>query len=516
MNIKRALISVSNKEGIVELAEFLQAKNIQIISTGGTYDLLTKNNIKAKKVAEITGFPEILDGRVKTLHPKIHAGILADSNNKEHLNQLKQHDIEKIDLVVINLYPFEEVLQKTSQEEDIIENIDIGGPAMVRASAKNYPSTIILTNPNQYKQFVEKFETIGVEQRKIYAFEAFSHTARYDSLIAEYFSSYFSAEQKSFPQNYSISGTKVSDLRYGENPHQKAALYSFAKNAPNSIISAKKLQGKELSFNNIIDADAAWELVSSFDNTKPVVGIIKHANPCGVAIASSQLEAFDKALKCDEVSSFGGIFVFNTEIEKETAEAISKRFLEVLIAPKISLEVLEILKKKKNLIILENPLKTIASSERVFKNINGGFILQDADNRQVLMEDLINATRSYPSKAEYDDLLFAFKVIKFVHSNAILLVKDGATIGIGAGQMSRVDAVKIAIQKAKASGFDLKGAVLASDAFFPFPDSINLIAEYGISSVIQPGGSIRDNEVIEACNKYDISMVFSGVRSFRH
>lgn len=520
MEIKTALISVSNKEGIIELAKFLQEKNVKIISSGGTYALLKENGVNAIKASDITGFPEILDGRVKTLHPNIHGGILADSNNENHLVQLKKHGIQKIDLVIVNLYPFEDTVNETKDETKIIENIDVGGPAMIRAAAKNFGSTAVLSAPNQYEEFIKNFDNLDLEKRKTLAFKAFSRTARYDSLIADYLNKTLDTdkEKNKFPNNLTISGVKVRNLRYGENPHQRASLYAFSRFQKNSIITAEKLHGKDLSFNNLVDADAAWELVSCFNTSaqKNVCAIIKHANPCGVAISSSAIDALEKAIRCDEQSSFGGVFAFNCEVTTQVAQSLSKKFLEIIIAPSFSIEGLAILQKKKNLILLKAPLKQTLENDFVFKNINGGFILQDTDVKQVTKQDLILSTLAKPSENEYTDLLFAFKVIKYVHSNAIVIAKNGATIGIGAGQMSRVDAVKIAIQKATSIGFDLKGAVLASDAFFPFPDSINYISDYGISSVIQPGGSIRDTEVIEACNNFGISMVFSGVRSFRH
>jgi phosphoribosylaminoimidazolecarboxamide formyltransferase/IMP cyclohydrolase len=520
MEIKTALISVSNKEGIIELAKFLQEKNVKIISSGGTYSLLKEKGINAIKVSDITGFPEILDGRVKTLHPNIHGGILADNNNENHIAEIEKHDIKKIDLVIVNLYPFEDTVHQTQDEKQIIENIDIGGPAMIRAAAKNFSSTVVLSASNQYEDFIKNFENLNLEKRKSLAFKAFSRTARYDSLIAKHLDKIISKdpEKNTFPNNLSFSGIKVRNLRYGENPHQKASLYAFSKFEENCIITAQKLGGKELSYNNLVDADAALEIITDFKLQKACC-IVKHANPCGVAVSSSLISSLENAIKCDELSSFGGIFAFSQEVDLEVANFLSKRFLEIIIAPNFSAQALDILQKKKNLIILKVQLKEHQQNETTFKNIKGGFIVQDIDSKIVSKEDILVTTKISPDSKQIEDLLFAFKVIKHVHSNAIVITKNGATIGIGAGQMSRVDAVKIAINKAIDSGFtkeDLRNSTLASDAFFPFPDSINYIAEYGISSIIQPGGSIRDSEVIEACNNYGISMVFSGTRSFKH
>ncbi len=490
----KALISVSNKENIVALGEFLASKGVEILSTGGTAKALQEAGVDIVKVSDFTGFPEILDGRVKTLQPKIHGGILA-KNTKDHNAQLEQHGIERIDIVVVNLYPFEQTLQSGADFDTCIENIDIGGPAMVRASAKNHENVIILTNPNQYDEFIANFDNVSAEFRKNLAQAAFKHTSEYDWAISHF-----------------LAGG-IKSLRYGENPHQPASLIITDPKMP-SVVNAKQTQGKELSYNNIADADAAFELASEFD--EPCVAIIKHANPCGIAIGTNLAEAYDKALACDSTSAFGGIFAFNKEVTADVAEKMAKMFAEVVIAPSVSNEAKELFAKKKNLRVLETgELLPRTHDGKIYKTVNGGLLVQERDNQ--LFEKLETATKREPTATELTDLKFAFAVCKHVKSNAIVYVKDGATIGIGAGQMSRVDSAEFGALKAKKlENVSLEGAVMASDAFLPFSDGLEKAVELGVKAVIQPGGSMRDNEVIDCANENNVAMIFTGTRHFRH
>ncbi len=516
MEYKNALISVFDKEKIVDFAKELKKLGIHIISSGGTAKVLRDSGITIKEVSELSGFPEMLDGRVKTLHPVIHAGILARRNNKEHMNILKKHKINTIDIVVCNLYPFEETIKKTKvSQEEIIENIDIGGPTLIRAAAKNFEDVVILTNPNQYdeilKCLIEKNE-VDLFIRKNLAIEAFSHTAQYDSIISQYFRNKYTDEL--LPENLSLTMRKIQDMRYGENPHQKGAFYQFLPiiNEP-CISNAKKIQGKKLSFNNILDSDCAIECVREFlDNT---CVIVKHANPCGIASAKNILQAWKDAYATDVYSPFGGIVAFNKEVKEDVAKELSNYFLEVIIAPGFSEKALNIFGKKKNLRLLElkDLDKKIDRKGIEVRSVVGGFLAQERD---LWLSDKKNwkiATKKKPSSEDLLSMDFAVKCIKHVKSNAVIFVKNTRTVAIGGGQTSRVDATWIATHKGQVN---IKGSIMASDAFFPFRDAVDVAAKAGVKAIIQPGGSIRDEEVIQAANEYNISMVFSGQRYFRH
>lgn len=508
--IKRALISVSDKTNIVEIARYLDENNVEIISTGGTYNTLKDNNIRVKKVSEVTNSPEILDGRVKTLHPNIHGALLANLDLEDHKNQLAEHNITKIDLVILNLYPFEEVLKKGLKHSDMIENIDIGGPTMLRASAKNYKWTTIITNPNQYVELKTELENNNFETtynfRKNLAYFAFSLTSYYDSLISNYFNSQLNIESEFL----NIGSRKIEDLRYGENPIQNASVYGDFDNI------FQKFHGKELSYNNIVDIDASAKLILEFEGEK-ACAIIKHTNPSGVGIGSSLKEAYQKAFATDNVSPFGGIFCFNDKIDLECAEEIHKIFSEVIIAPDYDEDALELLKSKKDRRLIKVDLERLKRELNYeIKSVSGGFLKQDYDKELFDKNNIKTVSERKESDEEYKAMMFAWKVAKHVKSNAIVYALKDRTIGVGAGQMSRVDSARIAREKAKQMGLDLKGSVLASDAFFPFADGLEMVAEAGSTAVIQPGGSIRDNEVIEAANKYNIAMIFTGARHFKH
>lgn len=516
LKIKRALISVSDKTGLDELANFLKQQDVEILSTGGTAKKLRDIGLKVKDVSEHTGFPEIMDGRVKTLHPAIHGGLLAVLDNDEHVKAMEDNNITSIDLVIVNLYPFEETVARDASFEEVIENIDIGGPSMVRSAAKNYNFTTIITDHNDYAGLMDQMKEnkggTSDDFRKEMAAKAFARTASYDSSI----SSWFTAQQgNDLPQTFNLTAQKKQGLRYGENPHQNAAFYSYNDNS--SIASARQIQGKELSYNNINDADAALQLVSEFE--EPASVIIKHANPCGVAIGKDILDAYNKALASDPVSAFGGILAFNRKLEANLAEEIAKMFVEAIICPEISDEAKEILAKKKNVRILTTGNNNPINKSLMVKSVIGGLLVQENDYEQTSEDDLKVVTNRKPSPSEIDEMLFAFKVCKHVKSNAIVLTKDNASIGIGAGQMSRVDSSRIAALKAgdcKVNPDRAKGSALASDAFFPFADGVAQAAEAGVTAIIQPGGSIRDEEVIAEANKHDIAMVFTGKRHFRH
>jgi len=505
--MKRALISVSNKEGVVEFSRGLADLGYEIISTGGTYQTIKDAGIPVRKVSDITGFPEILDGRVKTLHPKIHGGILA-CRTPEHMAQLEANQITPIDIVAVNLYPFREtVAQPGVTLEEAIENIDIGGPAMVRAAAKNHKYVVIVVNPARYETILDELRSTGSvsqETRFKLACEAFTHTAAYDSMISAYLSG---LTGEKFGDTVVIGGEKVYDLRYGENPHQQAAFYRFFTPG-HGLPDARQLNGKELSYNNIVDTQAAWDLVCEFD--QPACAIIKHTNPCGVAVADNLEEAFAKAFAADSLSAFGGIIALNRKVDADTARKMAEPFMEVIIAPDYEDEALEILTAKKNLRVLSLPL-TKDSGWRL-RTVEGGFVVQDEDNDpQELSLQVVTSVS--PKPEQMGDLIFAWKVVKHVKSNAIVVVKDGVAIGVGAGQMNRVGAARIALEQA---GPEAQGAVMASDAFFPFKDTVELAAQYGIAAIIQPGGSVRDEESIEACNQNGIAMIFTGIRHFRH
>jgi phosphoribosylaminoimidazolecarboxamide formyltransferase/IMP cyclohydrolase len=522
----QALISVSDKTGIVEFAQALHALGIRLISTGGTAKLLADAGLPVAEVAQVTEFPEMLDGRVKTLHPKVHGGLLARRELPEHMAALKAHGIDEIDLLVVNLYPFEATVAKPGCTlEDAIENIDIGGPAMVRSAAKNWKDVGVLTDASQYPQVLEELKTLGKltdKTRFALSVAAFNRISNYDGAISDYLSSIQEGGDRTpFPAQSNGRFVKLQDLRYGENPHQQAAFYRDLHPAPGSLVTARQLQGKELSYNNIADADAAWECVKSFD--VPACVIVKHANPCGVAVGKDALETYSKALKTDPTSAFGGIIAFNRTVDGAAAQAVAKQFVEVLMAPEFTAEALEAFKGKVNVRILQIALPPGGASDwdngrnaMDVKRVGSGLLMQTADNREMTLAELKVVTRKQPTPEQLQDLLFAWKVAKFVKSNAIVFCKDGMTMGVGAGQMSRIDSAKIASIKAQGAGLTLQGTAAASDAFFPFRDGLDVIIDQGASCVIQPGGSMRDAEVIAAADERGVAMVFSGVRHFRH
>lgn len=508
--ITNALLSVSDKTGIVELAQELHSLGINIISTGGTAALLSQQGIPVKSVSSITDFPEIMDGRVKTLHPKIHGGLLGVLDNEEHRSAMEYHGIESIDLVIINLYPFEKTVQNPqSSHEDIIENIDIGGPAMVRASAKNYVWTAVVVNPNRYEEIIASLQstkTIDSSLRLQLAREAFEHTSYYDGLIAEYLRK---QDNSSLPTQLTIPLKKNQDLRYGENPHQKAVLYG------NFSDIFTQLHGKELSYNNIVDIDAASKLVLEFD--EPTVVIIKHTNPCGVGSAANLSDAYHKAFATDTVSPFGGIIAVNREIDIEFAETVHGLFSEVLIAPSFTDEALERLQKKRDRRLITVNYETLRSSlQFTVKSVAGGMLIQSEDAELLDSKSLKVVTEKQPTPEQYAAMMFAWKIAKHVKSNAIIYALSDRTLAIGAGQMSRLDSARIAVKKAQDAGISLQGCAVASDAFFPFADGLLQAVEAGAHCVIQPGGSVRDEEVIEAANQGGITMLFTGMRHFRH
>ena len=519
--IKRALISVSDKQGILEFARTLTRFGVEILSTGGTAKLFRENNVQVIEVSDYTGFPEMLDGRVKTLHPKVHGGILGRRDLPEHVAAMKEANIPAIDMVVVNLYPFRETIAKPDCTlEDAIENIDIGGPTMVRAAAKNYGSVAIVTDPADYALLTREMESssgaVGAETRVMLAKKAFSHTAEYDGAISNYLTALDEKNQKqAFPERFNAQFTKVMDLRYGENPHQNAAFYRDATVPAGALASFTQLQGKELSYNNIADADAAWECVKTFD--VPACVIVKHANPCGVAIETHLLGAYEKAFKTDSTSAFGGIIAFNGEVGIDVVHAMNdrKHFVEVLIAPSFTEEAKVALAAKANLRVLIVPLGK-GNNTLEYKRVAGGLLLQTPDALNVGRDQLKVVTKKQPTPEQFNDLLFAWRVAKYVKSNAIVFCGNGMTLGVGAGQMSRVDSTRIAAIKANNAGLTLAGSVVASDAFFPFRDGVDVLAEAGAVCVIQPGGSVRDEEVIAAADEHGLAMVLTGVRHFRH
>ena len=516
--IKRALISVSDKTGIVEFARELANQGVEILSTGGTYKLLLENNVAAVEVSDYTGFPEMMDGRVKTLHPKVHGGILGRRDIDGAIMQ--EHGINEIDMVVVNLYPFEATIARPDCDLPMaIENIDIGGPTMVRSAAKNHKDVAIVVDPSHYQVILASLKENGgltYEQRFDLAVQAFEHTSNYDGNIANFLGKKVEGGSEDFPRTFNLQFNKQEEMRYGENPHQKAAFYVESNPQEASISTAKQLQGKALSYNNIADTDAALECVKSFQ--EPACVIVKHANPCGVATAENQLEAYDLAFKTDPTSAFGGIIAFNQELNAETAQAIVERqFVEVIIAPKVSAAALEIVAAKQNVRLLEcGEWSADKPAALDYKRVNGGLLVQDRDDGAVELSDLKVVSKRQPSEEELKDLLFAWKVAKFVKSNAIVYAKAGQTIGVGAGQMSRVYSAKIAGIKAADESLQVEGSVMASDAFFPFRDGIDAAAAAGITAVIQPGGSMRDDEVIAAADEAGMTMVFTGMRHFRH
>jgi phosphoribosylaminoimidazolecarboxamide formyltransferase/IMP cyclohydrolase len=525
-----ALLSVSDKTGILEFAQALNALGIKLLSTGGTAKLLSDAGLPVTEVAELTGFPEMLDGRVKTLHPKVHGGLLARRDLPEHMAALKTHGIDTIDLLVVNLYPFEATVAKPGCTlEDAIENIDIGGPAMVRSAAKNWKDVGVLTDASQYAQVLLELKADGkISDKTKFALSvaAFNRISQYDGAISDYLSSVnFEAGNNTptrqlFPAQVNSQFIKLQDLRYGENPHQSAAFYRDVHPAVGSLVTAQQLQGKELSFNNIADADAAWECVKSFDATKEAACVIvKHANPCGVAVGADPLEAYSKAFQTDPTSAFGGIIALNRTLDERAAVQISKQFVEVLMAPDYTPEALAVFKSKVNVRILKISLPADGNQGRNamdIKRVSSGLLMQTADNHELTLADLKVVTKVQPTAQQLQDLLFAWNVAKFVKSNAIVFCKDGMTMGVGAGQMSRLDSARIASIKAQHANLSLSGTAVASDAFFPFRDGLDVVVDAGASCVIQPGGSMRDQEVIDAADERGVAMVFSGVRHFRH
>mgnify|MGYP000412757441 CR=1 FL=1 len=516
--IKRALISVSDKTGIVDFAKELTALNVEILSTGGTYRLLQESGVAATEVSDYTGFPEMMDGRVKTLHPKIHGGILGRRDIDQNI--MKEHQIDEIDMVVVNLYPFEATIERPDCDLPMaIENIDIGGPTMVRSAAKNHKDVAIVVNPNNYQDIInalQKDNGLTYETRFDLAVQAFEHTSYYDGAIANFLGKKVAGGSESFARTFNLQFNKSEEMRYGENPHQKAAFYVETNPKEASISTATQLQGKALSYNNIADTDAALECVKSFD--KPACVIVKHANPCGVATAATQLEAYNLAFQTDPTSAFGGIIAFNQELDAETAAAIVERqFVEVIIAPNVSQAAIDVVAKKQNVRLLScGQWSQTRPAALDYKRVNGGLLVQDRDDHVMTLEDLTVVSKRQPTADELKDLLFAWKVAKFVKSNAIVYAKAEQTIGVGAGQMSRVYSAKIAGIKAADENLEVIGSVMASDAFFPFRDGIDAAAKAGISAVIQPGGSMRDEEVIAAADEAGMAMVFTGIRHFRH
>ncbi len=533
MNPLTALLSVSDKTGIVELAKDLHALGVKLLSTGGTAKLLADSGLPVTEVADHTGFPEMLDGRVKTLHPKIHGGLLARRDLPAHMAALHQHGIGTVDILCVNLYPFEATVAKPGCTlADAIENIDIGGPAMVRSGAKNWKDVAVLTDASQYAQAIDELKTrgaISLSTKFALSVTAFNRIAQYDGAISDYLSSVtFDAantdgppQLMQFPAQSNGMFVKVQDLRYGENSHQQAALYRDLYPAPGSIVTGKQLQGKELSYNNIADADAAWECVKQFE--APACVIVKHANPCGVAVGKDAADAYSKAFQTDPTSAFGGIIALNRPLDKAAAELIVKQFVEVLMAPAFTPEALEIFKPKANvrLMQIEWPKGGKTPWDKGqnaidMKRIGSGILLQTADNHELQLADLRVVTKLQPTEQQLQDMLFAWNVAKFVKSNAIVFCKNGMTMGVGAGQMSRLDSARIASIKAEHAGLSLQGTAVASDAFFPFRDGLDVVIDHGASCVIQPGGSMRDQEVIDAADERGVVMVFSGVRHFRH
>ena len=530
-----ALISVSDKTGVLEFAQGLHALGVRLLSTGGTAKLLQGAGLPVTEVAEHTGFPEMLDGRVKTLHPKIHGGLLARRDVPEHMQALAAHGIDTIDLLVVNLYPFEATVAKPGCTlQEAIENIDIGGPAMVRSAAKNWRDVAVLTDAAQYAGVLAELKAGAISLKTKFALSvaAFNRVSDYDGAISDYLSAIdFDAAGADgvparglFPSQSNGRFVKLQDLRYGENPHQQAAFYRDLYPAPGSLVTARQLQGKELSYNNIADADAAWECVKQW--IEPACVIVKHANPCGVALGASALDAYQKAFQTDPTSAFGGIIAFNVPVDGAAAEAVSKQFVEVLLAPAFTPEALAVFKSKANVRVLQIALDGVQRDGATawsrghnlmeVKRVGSGLLMQTADFRDLLAADLKVVTRKQPTPEQVQDLLFAWKVAHYVKSNAIVFCGGGMTLGVGAGQMSRLDSARIASIKAEAAGLSLQGSAVASDAFFPFRDGLDVVIDHGAACVIQPGGSMRDPEVIDAANERGVAMVFTGVRHFRH
>ncbi len=526
VKITRALLSVSDKSGLVELGQALARHGVDLVSTGGTAKALRDAGLEVRDISDLTGFPEMMDGRVKTLHPKVHGGLLAVRDNPEHVASMQEHEIGAIDLVVVNLYPFAQTVAKGAGRDEIIENIDIGGPSMVRSAAKNHAHVAIVTDPSDYAELIEALDANGgmtsLDFRKRLAAKAFSATAAYDSMIASWFA--FADQQQFFPDMLPAIMNKGEELRYGENPHQKAALYLPAGPHSRGIAQAEQVQGKELSYNNYNDADAALELAAEFRDAGPSCVIVKHANPCGVATAPTLLKAYEEAFACDTVSAFGGIIAVNQPLTGEVAEAMTQIFTEVIIAPDADADARAVFAKKKNLrLLLTGTLPDPARTGFMLKSIAGGYLVQTRDNGRVTREALKVVTKRAPTEQELTDALFAWTVAKHVKSNAIVYAKDGATAGVGAGQMNRLESARIAAWKAKDAAEKAGwaqprtiGSAVASDAFFPFADGLLAAVEAGATAVIQPGGSIRDEEVIAAADEAGLAMVFTGMRHFRH
>ncbi len=514
LNVRRALVSVSDKRGLIPFVTGLTELGVEVLSTGGTCRQLREAGLDVVEVSEKTGFPEIMDGRVKTLHPVIHGGLLGRRGTDEAV--MAEHGIEPIDLLVVNLYPFEQTIAREDATiDDAIENIDIGGPAMIRAASKNHDGVAVVVSPDDYDAVLESLrsETLSIEARRRLAAKAYAHTASYDTAITKYLSQ--SLGDDAFGERFLYSGGLSEKLRYGENPHQKAAFFVDQQAPAGSLASARQLQGKALSYNNIADSDAALDCVKQFED--PACVIVKHANPCGVAVAGGILEAYDKAFKTDPTSAFGGIIALNRPLDAKTAGTIiDRQFVEVIVAPAVDGEAADIISAKKNVRVLETGPFAAGSAGFEFKKVGGGLLVQDSDTGVITADDLEVVTEIAPTPGQIRDMLFAWTVVKYVKSNAIIFCKDNMTIGVGAGQMSRVYSTKIAAIKAADEGLDVKGSVMASDAFFPFRDGIDTAAEYGISAVIQPGGSMRDDEVIQAANEHGLAMVFTGMRHFRH
>lgn len=524
VKIRRALLSVSNKTGLIDLAKFLQANGVELLSTGGTAKVIRDAGLNVKDVSDITNFPEMMDGRIKTLHPMVHGGLLALRDNQDHISSMETHGIKPIDLLVVNLYPFEETVAKGSDYNSCIENIDIGGPAMIRAAAKNHDYVSVIVDTEDYTdliiQMTENNGATDLRFRQKLSQNAFARTAAYDTAVSTWMANKIG---QSTPRRKTISGRFVQEMRYGENPHQTASFYSDGSGRL-GVSSAIQHQGKALSYNNINDTDAAFELISEFDPADgPAIAIIKHANPCGVARAASLKEAYERAYNCDHTSAFGGIVAMNSLLDEETAKKIVEIFTEVVIAPKISPAARAVFSQKKNLRLLETGGLPAVIAEQTWRQVSGGYLIQDRDTGKITRDDLKIVTKRGPTEQELKDMLFAWKVAKYVKSNAIIYVKDEATVGIGAGQMSRIDSTRIAAQKsqdmAKSLGLDTPltvGSVVASDAFFPFHDGLLAAAKAGATAIIQPGGSMRDDEVIAAADDAGLAMVFTGMRHFKH
>ncbi len=527
--ITQALISVSDKTGVLDFARALSAMGVNILSTGGTAKLLADNGVPVTEVADYTGFPEMLDGRVKTLHPKVHGGILARRDFPEHVAKLAEHGIPTIDMVVVNLYPFQQAVAKDSCTlEDAIENIDIGGPTMLRSAAKNHKDVVVVCDPADYGMVLAEMKgtsaqagAVSYDTRFMLAKKVFAHTAQYDGAITNYLTSLGEdkahATRATYPQVLNMTFDKVQDMRYGENPHQSAAFYRDLAPAAGALANYKQLQGKELSYNNIADADAAWECVKSLGGLGQQAGcvIVKHANPCGVAIGADALDAYSRALQTDPTSAFGGIIAFNVEVDGKTAEAVAKLFVEVLIAPSFSSEALQIMSAKQNVRLLQIALGG-GNNPYDVKRVGGGLLVQSPDAANVGPGDLRVVSKKQPSQQQLQDMLFAWRVAKYVKSNAIVFCAKGMTLGVGAGQMSRIDSARIASIKAQNAGLTLADSAVASDAFFPFRDGLDVVVDAGATCVIQPGGSMRDQEVIDAADERGVVMLYTGMRHFRH